>query len=108
MHKYFVYIVTNLERNVLYTGVTNDLEQRVLEHYLNRGRRETFTGKYYCYNLIFYEEYRYINCAIAREKEIRGWSRKKKLALIEMVNPSLTFLNAQLFEGWPPQEITTR
>ncbi|ANE51525.1 GIY-YIG nuclease family protein [Flavisolibacter tropicus] len=108
MHQYYVYIVTNPERTVFYTGVTNDLEQRIIEHYLNKGRRKTFAGKYYCYNLIFYEAFQYINNAIAREKEIKGWNRKKKLTLIEAVNPSLTFFNAQLFDGWPPKEITTR
>lgn len=108
MHQYYVYIVTNPERTVLYTGVTNDIVQRVIEHYSNRGIKETFAGKYYCYNLIFYEEFRYVNDAIAREKEIKGWSRNKKIMLIESQNPSWIFLNASLCEGWPPKELTTR
>ncbi len=107
-HSYYVYIVTNPERTVLYTGVTNDLIQRLLEHYLTRGKDKTFAGKYYCYNLIFYEEFQYIHDAIAREKEIKGWRREKKLSLIKSENPNWTFLNARLCEGWPPKEITTR
>lgn len=57
-HQYYVYIVTNLERTVFYTGVTNDIVQRIIEHYQNSGKEETFAGRYYCYNLIFYEEFR--------------------------------------------------
>jgi len=69
-HQYYIYIITNPERTVLYTGVTNDLSQRLIEHWVNKGQPKTFAGKYYCYNLIYYEEFRYINDAIAREKEI--------------------------------------
>ena len=67
-HLYFSYILTNPERTVLYIGVTNNLEARLAEHYFNRGKPKTFTGKYYCYNLIYYEEFQYVNAAIAREK----------------------------------------
>ena len=70
MHHYYVYITTNPERNVLYTGITNALAQRLTEHYQNRVKDETFAGRYYCYNLIYYEEFRYVKDAIAREKEI--------------------------------------
>jgi len=108
MSKYSVYIVTNPERRVMYTGITNDLVQRLVEHYNNRGSDKTFAGKYFCYNLIFYEDFKYVNDAIAREKEIKGWRREKKLDLIKRFNPSWTFLNAQLCGGWPPKEITTR
>ena len=105
---YSVYIVTNPERNVLYTGVTNDLVQRLIEHWLKRGTPDTFAGKYYCYNLIYYEDFQYVNDAIAREKEIKGWRRQKKLDLIKTTNPDWTFLNGQICGGWPPKEITTR
>ena len=67
-HHYYVYIVTNPERTVLYTGVTNNLSQRLTEHWANKGQPKTFAGKYYCYNLIYYEYFTYINNAIAREK----------------------------------------
>lgn len=71
-HNYYIYIITNPRKSVLYTGVTNDLERRVSEHYENRGKPETFAGKYFCYNLIYWEQFSDINDAIAREKEIRG------------------------------------
>ncbi len=101
-HEYYVYIVTNPERTVLYTGITNDLIRRIVEHWENRGIDKSFAGRYYCYNLIFYEQYKYVNDAIAREKEIKGWRREKKLKLIHAFNPSLTFLNAVVCDGWPP------
>ena len=62
--RYYVYIVTNPERKVLYTGVTNKLEIRIIEHYQKRGQEDTFAGKNYCYNLIYYEGFNYINDAI--------------------------------------------
>jgi putative endonuclease len=105
---FYIYIVTNPERTVLYTGVTNDLAQRLIEHYSNRGQPKTFAGKFYCYNLIYYESFQYVNDAIAREKEIKGWSRKKKLDLIKTMNPDWTFLNPTVCEGWPPKEIVKR
>jgi putative endonuclease len=90
-HQYYIYIVTNPERTVFYTGVTNDLVLRIVEHWMNRGKSETFAGKYYCYNLLYYEEFRYINDAIAREKEIKGWRRQKKLDLIKQLILILRF-----------------
>jgi len=76
--EYYVYIVTNYKKTVLYTGVTNNLEQRIIEHYLNKGDVKTFTGKYNCFYLVYYECTQYINNAILREKEIKSWNRKKK------------------------------
>ena len=107
-HHYCIYIVTNPERSVIYTGVTNNLSQRLIEHWLNRGNPKTFAGRYYCYNLIYHEEFKYVNDAIAREKEIKGWSRQKKINLIRTMNPDWTFLNASVCDGWPPKEIPTR
>jgi putative endonuclease len=107
-HQYCVYIVTNPERAVLYTGVTNNLSQRLIEHWLNRGNPATFAGKYYCYNLIYFEEFRYIYNAIAREKEIKGWGKEKKLILISTKNPDCFFLNAQVCGGWPPKKAWMR
>ena len=103
-HLYFIYIVTNPERTVLYIGVTNNLEPRLAEHYFNRGNPKTFAGKFYCYNLIYYEEFQYINDAIAREKELKGWSRSKKEAIIRAKNPDWTFLNPTICRCWPPKE----
>ncbi|HEV7780372.1 MAG TPA: GIY-YIG nuclease family protein [Chitinophagaceae bacterium] len=101
-NKFYIYIVTNPTRKVLYTGVTNDLAQRLAEHWMNRGGLETFAGKYFCYNLVYYEQFKYINDAIAREKEIKGWRREKKIALIDTKNPGWNFLNTQICGNWPP------
>ena len=100
--------MTNPERTVLYTGVTNNLSQRLTEHWMNRGNPKSFAGKYYCYNLIYFEEFPYVYNAIAREKEIKGWRRQKKLDLIKTMNPDWTFLNPSICDGWPPKEIPTR
>ena len=110
MHQkpYFVYILTNTLKTVLYTGVTNDLQQRIIEHYCNRGQPQTFCGRYNVYWLLFYEEHRYINDAIARVKELKGWSREKKSKLIASMNPELKFFNEEIFGQWPPQELTGR
>jgi len=75
---YYVYITTNPGKTVLYTGVTNDLKLRLKQHYQNRGTKKSFAGRYYCYKLIYYETYVNINQAIAREKEIKDMSRKKR------------------------------
>lgn len=68
-HNYFVYIVTNPTKTVLYTGVTNDLTTRLQQHYENRGNKSSFAGKYFCYNLLYWERFQYIDHAIEREKE---------------------------------------
>ena len=54
---YFVYITTNPKKTSLYTGFTNNLQRRMREHFLNRGKSKTFAGRYYCYNLVYFEEY---------------------------------------------------
>ena len=107
-HLYFVYIITNPEKTVLYTGVTNNLESRLGEHYFNRGKPQTFAGKYFCYNLIYNEEFQYINEAISREKELKGWTRKKKEDLIKIKNPDWIFLNKSFCIHWPPKENNKR
>ena len=91
-NNFFVYITTNPGKTTLYTGVTNDLFRRVNEHYQNRGKPETFAGKYYCYQLIYFERYVLINMAIEREKEIKDLSRERKLELIKRTNPSMNFI----------------
>ena len=110
MHQktFYVYILTNELKTVLYTGVTNDLQQRITEHYQQRGQKTSFTGKYNVYFLLYHEPHSYINNAIAREKEIKGWSREKKLKLIAGINQDLNFLNKELFGAWPPKELTER
>jgi putative endonuclease len=107
-HTYFIYIVTNPNRSTLYTGVTNNLISRLAEHWSNRGNPETFAGKYYCHNLIYYETFQYILTAIAREKEIKKWNRKKKENLIASTNPNWTFLNEKICGSWPPKNVIKR
>jgi putative endonuclease len=91
----------------LYTGVTNNLEQRIIEHYSKKDER-SFTSKYNCCYLLYYEHFDYITNAIAREKEIKGWNKQKKLNLVHGFNPDFKFLNEELFGKWPPDEITSR
>lgn len=95
---YFVYITTNPNKTVLYTGVTNDLYRRMNEHFANKGKKETFAGRYYCYQLIYFERHTDINNAIEREKEIKDLSRELKLQLIKSVNPKMNFL--KITEDW--------
>ena len=89
--KHFVYIMTNRNKNVLYIGVTNNLRRRIIEH--ENGLDKGFSKKYNCNYLIYYEEFRSINSAIKREKELKGWRRSKKNTLIKSKNPQFTFLN---------------
>ena len=91
---HFVYIVTNKNKNVLYIGVTNNLKRRITEH--ESGLNNSFSKKYNCNYLVYYEEYRSINKAIKREKEIKGWRRSKKNELILSLNPQLKSLNDNL------------
>jgi putative endonuclease len=81
----YVYLLTNKHNNVLYTGVTNDLIRRVYEH--KNKRVAGFTQKYNVDRLVYYEVCGTIVVAIEREKQIKGWSRKKKQDLINTLNP---------------------
>jgi putative endonuclease len=92
-HNYYVYITTNPNKSTLYIGMTNDLEARLNQHYQNRGKNDTFAGKYYCYNLVYWERHQYVDHAIEREKEIKKWRREKKDYLINDFNPNWKFLN---------------
>lgn len=96
-HNYFIYITTNPDKTVLYTGVTNDLKRRLFEHQENKGKSNTFAGRYYCYNLVYFEQFQFVEHAIDREKQIKKWSRKKKDFLIEKENPNWHFLNDEIF-----------
>ncbi len=84
-HIYYVYIMTNKSKT-LYTGMTNDLLRRVYEH--KHKLVEGFTKKYNITKLVFFEETSDVNEAIALEKKIKGWTRAKKIALIESQNPN--------------------
>jgi len=89
---YYVYITTNPGKAVLYTGVTNDLKVRIQQHFENRGKKNTFAGRYYCYKLIYFEFFSDIKQAIEREKQIKDLSREKKEELIATFNPKWNFL----------------
>ena len=82
--QYFIYIMTNKNHSVLYTGVTNDLKRRGYEH--KNKLAEGFTKKYNVNKLVFYEIYNDINEAITAEKQIKGYSRARKIELIEEMN----------------------
>lgn len=92
---FYVYIVTNFRRTAFYIGVTNNIIRRVIEHKYELG--SNFTKKYKLKYLVYFEEYQYINDAIAREKELKGWTRKKKIDLIKNINPRLNDLGNELF-----------
>jgi putative endonuclease len=97
-YNFYVYILTNPAKTVLYTGVTNDLSRRVAEHKENKGNPKTFAGKYYCYNLVYFEHFSHIQYAIEREKEIKKWRREKKDALITQFNSTWKFLNNDILD----------
>ena len=84
---YYVYILSNAANTTIYTGVTNDLERRLWEH-RNHVDKGSFTARYSVTKLVHYEMTTDINAAIEREKQIKGWSRKRKNALIEKENPT--------------------
>jgi putative endonuclease len=93
--EYFVYIMTNNNNTVLYTGVTNDLYRRVTEH--KAGKGGLFTKKYNVSKLVYYECGDNINVAIFREKQIKAGSRQKKIDLINSINPEWKDLIEEYF-----------
>ncbi|MDD5348892.1 MAG: GIY-YIG nuclease family protein [Chthoniobacteraceae bacterium] len=95
MKDLFVYLMANASRVVLYTGVTNNLQRRVWEH--RNQCMEGFTKRYHVNRLVYYEVYPDPNAAIAREKEIKGWRRAKKDALVASMNPRWEDLAPKLF-----------
>ena len=92
---YYVYILTNKNKNVLYTGVTNDLVRRVYEHkqHFDKG---SFTVKYNVDYLVYFEETTDVKAALEREKQIKSWKRDRKLALIVESNPRFLDLYEQI------------
>jgi len=83
---YYVYILASKRNGTLYAGVTDNLQRRIYEHKNNLVKG--FTQKYNIHNLVYYEQTNDINVAIEREKQIKSWSRNKKLVLIEKDNPA--------------------
>ena len=82
---YFVYILKNWDDSVIYIGVTSNLEKRLYEH--RNDLADGFTKKYNVHKLVYFEESTDVNSAIAREKQLKGWTRKKKNQLIQKANP---------------------
>ena len=97
IYTFYIYILTNKNRSVLYTGVTNNLHKRLKQHE-DKTNPNSFTAKYNAHYLIYYEKFSWIHQAIEREKEIKNYSRAKKLELIREINPNLEFKN-HLFKG---------
>ena len=93
--QYFVYIMTNIHNTVLYTGVTNNLQRRILEH--RDGKGGVFTRKYKVKKLVYYESGDDINRAIFREKQIKAGSRQDKIDLINGMNPDWKDLFEEFF-----------
>ena len=83
---YYVYILSNEHKNILYIGVTNDLVKRIYEHKMHLDRN-SFTARYHVTRLIYYEHCNEAESAIAREKQLKGWNRKRKEKLIATMNP---------------------
>ncbi len=95
---FYIYILTNCNNTVLYTGVTNDLMRRVFEHknHVIKG----FTDKYNCTKLVYFESTSCINSAITREKQLKGWRRAKKESLISFKKPEVDrFIRELVLKG---------
>ena len=93
-HTYYTYILTTKYTTVLYIGVTNNLGIRLTQHKEELlKKKKSFTSRYNCIYFIYYEKYTWIQEAIAREKELKGWTRNKKEALINKSNPDWDFWN---------------
>ena len=90
---FYFYIITNKNKIVLYCGMTNNLSARLKEHESAQGNRKSFSGRYNCYYLVYYEGFDFVLNAIRREKEVKKWSRIKKELLINTLNPGRRFLN---------------
>src|ERR1700722_88233 len=98
VHKtYWTYILTNKPHGTLYIGVTNSFERRIWQHKSNA--LEGFTKRYSLDRLFFFEEFRDVTNAIDREKELKGWLRRKKIDLIQKENPFWLDLSNGWFDG---------
>jgi putative endonuclease len=97
-HEYFVYIMSS-RSGTLYIGMTNNVYRRALQH--KSGEIEGFASKYHCNRLVYYESFDDVHRAIGREKELKGWLRIRKIALIESRNPRWK----DLAEKWGAQTL---
>lgn len=93
-HSYYLYIITNSYKSTFYIGMTNNLKKRLHQHHQNRVEgNKTFASKYNIEFLVYYEKFTWVQQAILREKELKGWRRDKKIELIRSFNPDFEFLN---------------
>ncbi len=92
IYTFYVYILTNKNKTVLYTGVTNNLKLRLQQH-KEKLNPKSFTAKYNVHFLVYFEKFSWIQLAIEREKEIKNFTRQKRLDLIMVQNPNLDFYN---------------
>ena len=102
-YHFYVYILTTYNHKVMYIGVTNSLERRVYEHCNDIFKG--FTQKYHVHKLVYYECFKDIRNAIAREKQLKGWTRAKKNALVETKNPEwkeIDLHDPDCFFHWEP------
>ncbi len=95
-HNYYVYILTNKLKTVLYIGVTNNLKERIYAHKNPEAISKSFTSKYKVFYLVYLEHFTDINQAITREKQIKKWRREKKNNLINEFNPNWKFLDNEI------------
>jgi len=92
--KFYVYIMANKRNGTLYVGVTNDIVRRVYEH-KEHTFPDSFTARYNCDKLVYFEDFQYADKAIAREKQLKSGSRTRKIELIESINPDWHDLSAE-------------
>ncbi|MFA5211146.1 MAG: GIY-YIG nuclease family protein [Patescibacteria group bacterium] len=85
IYRFFIYILAS-DSGTLYVGLTNNIYRRIEEH-KTKANKKSFSKKYNCYKLVYFEEHKYVNNAINREKEIKDWNRKKKEELTKKFNP---------------------
>ncbi len=95
MNDYYVYLLASKRNGTLYTGVTNDLKRRMFEH--KNGWVDGFSKKYNVHLLVYFDQTPSVESAIEREKQIKGWVRKKKINLIELINPEWKDLSEDWF-----------
>jgi len=99
---YYVYLTADRHRGAIYTGFTNNLERRTAQH--KEGSTPGFTAEYHANLQVYYEETNDVLAAIAREKQIKGWTRARKIALIESVNPRWEDLSQSWDAPTPPPD----
>ncbi|MEL0650171.1 GIY-YIG nuclease family protein [Algibacter sp. TI.3.09] len=97
-HQYYVYILTNKYRTTLYIGFTNNIQNRLSQHYFDsQNAKKSFAGKYDCIYLVYYEVFESPKPGIEREKQLKKWRREKKNKLISDFNTNWESLNNQIF-----------